>query len=163
MTIIPAHGPVDLARYPCYHVTAMIRSFKTTGTEDIFNGDNTQAARKTYPQSLWKIAARKLDLLDSVRWLDELSVPPPVIGWRRYTAIQSFSGYQPISGSTCSCVGTCTTPSNQNRTSWSASKPVNRHSNRRHWPLRTPPLVKSSAAPSQTASTPPETVARRWR
>jgi len=54
----------------------MIRSFKTTGTEDIFNGDNTQAARKTCPQSLWKIAARKLDLLDSVRWLDELSVPP---------------------------------------------------------------------------------------
>ena len=54
----------------------MIQSFKTTGTEDIFNGKNTKAARRTCPQSLWRVATRKLDQLDSVDSLDELSVPP---------------------------------------------------------------------------------------
>ncbi len=54
----------------------MIRSFKNQGTEDIFNGRNTKEARKICPQSLWKIASRKLDQLDSVKHLNELRVPP---------------------------------------------------------------------------------------
>jgi proteic killer suppression protein len=54
----------------------MILSFRNEGTEDIFNGENTQAARKTCPQSLWQVAARKLDQLDSVTTLNELRVPP---------------------------------------------------------------------------------------
>ncbi len=54
----------------------MIVSFKDEGTEDIFNGENTKAARKTCPEALWKIAARKLDQLDSVTTLNELRVPP---------------------------------------------------------------------------------------
>lgn len=54
----------------------MIRSFKNAATEDVFHGKNTKAARRTCPQSLWRIAARKLDLLDSVTALDELRVPP---------------------------------------------------------------------------------------
>ncbi len=54
----------------------MIVSFKTKGTEDIFNGKNTQHARKICPQSLWKVAVRKLDQLDSVVHFDELKVPP---------------------------------------------------------------------------------------
>ncbi len=54
----------------------MIRSFKNQGTEDIFNGRNTKEARKICPQSLWKIASRKLDQLDSVKFLNELRVPP---------------------------------------------------------------------------------------
>ncbi len=54
----------------------MIRSFKDVGTEDIFNGENTKTARKTCPESLWKVAARKLDQLDSAALLDELRVPP---------------------------------------------------------------------------------------
>jgi proteic killer suppression protein len=54
----------------------MIQSFKNEGTEDIFNGENTQAARKTCPQSLWRIAGRKLEQLDSVEALYELRVPP---------------------------------------------------------------------------------------
>jgi toxin HigB-1 len=54
----------------------MIRSFKKAGTEDIFNGVDSSAARKTCPQSLWKQAVRKLDLIDSVTTLDELRVPP---------------------------------------------------------------------------------------
>ena len=54
----------------------MIRSFKNSGTEDIFNGENTRAARKTCPESLWQVAARKLDQLDSVVSLNELGMPP---------------------------------------------------------------------------------------
>lgn len=46
------------------------------GTEDVFNGENTRSARKTCPESLWRIAARKLDLLDSAVSLQELKVPP---------------------------------------------------------------------------------------
>ena len=54
----------------------MIRSFKNSGTEDIFYGKNTKTARHTCPQMLWKIAGRKLDQLDSVNSLDELRIPP---------------------------------------------------------------------------------------
>jgi proteic killer suppression protein len=54
----------------------VIRSFKNTGTEEIFNGKDTKAARRTCPQSLWKTAVRKLDQLDSVISLNELRVPP---------------------------------------------------------------------------------------
>jgi proteic killer suppression protein len=54
----------------------MIKSFKDTGVEDIFNGENTKAARKLCPSSIWKVAARKLDQLDSVTALRELRIPP---------------------------------------------------------------------------------------
>jgi proteic killer suppression protein len=54
----------------------MILAFKDEGTEDIFNGKNTKAARKTCPMSLWKVARRKLDQLDSVTALNELKIPP---------------------------------------------------------------------------------------
>lgn len=53
----------------------MIQSFKNTGTEDIFNGENTKGARKICPTSLWKVAARKLDQVDSVSTLLELKIP----------------------------------------------------------------------------------------
>jgi len=54
----------------------MIQSFKNRGTEDLFNGQNTKAARRICPRILWPIAARKLDQLDSVQLLDELRIPP---------------------------------------------------------------------------------------
>jgi proteic killer suppression protein len=54
----------------------VIRSFRDAGTEDIFNGENTKAARRTCPNALWKIAARKLDQIDSVTTLSELRIPP---------------------------------------------------------------------------------------
>ena len=54
----------------------MITSFKTKSTEDIFNGQNTKDARKKCPRSLWNIATRKLDQLDSVKSLEDLRVPP---------------------------------------------------------------------------------------
>jgi len=54
----------------------MIASFKDGATEDLFNGVNSKRARKFCPRSLWLMASRKLDLLDSVHSLDELKVPP---------------------------------------------------------------------------------------
>lgn len=54
----------------------MIVSFKDTATEDIFNGLTGKQALKRLPQSLWKIATRKLDQLDSVVCLEELKIPP---------------------------------------------------------------------------------------
>lgn len=54
----------------------MIRSFADQGTEDMFNGRNTKAARKSCPRELWVVAGRKLDQLDSVERMDELRIPP---------------------------------------------------------------------------------------
>jgi toxin HigB-1 len=54
----------------------MIRSFRDVGTEDVFNGKNSKAARRTCPSSIWPVAARKLDQLDSAAALDDLRVPP---------------------------------------------------------------------------------------
>ena len=54
----------------------MIQSFKNAGTKDIFNGENTKAARKICPNSIWNVAARKLDQIDSVAVLSELKIPP---------------------------------------------------------------------------------------
>jgi len=54
----------------------MIQSFKNVGAEDVFNGKNTAAARRTCPEDVWRIAARKLDQLDSVTTLQELRIPP---------------------------------------------------------------------------------------
>jgi toxin HigB-1 len=54
----------------------ILASFKNKGTEDIFNGKNTTAARKTCPESLWEIAVPKLDQPGSVVLLDERRVPP---------------------------------------------------------------------------------------
>ena len=54
----------------------MIVSFKNQATEDIFNGVNSKIARKICPQTIWRIASRKLDQLDSVESLEELNIPP---------------------------------------------------------------------------------------
>lgn len=54
----------------------MVKSFKNQGTEDIFNGRNSKEARKICSSSLWRIAARKLEQLDSVTSITELRIPP---------------------------------------------------------------------------------------
>jgi len=54
----------------------MIQNFRSEGTSDIFDGVNSRAARRTCPENIWRIAARKLDLLDSVEKLNDLRVPP---------------------------------------------------------------------------------------
>ena len=54
----------------------MILSFKDVGTHDIFNGENTKSARKTCHQTLFDVAFRKLDQIDSAVELNDLRVPP---------------------------------------------------------------------------------------
>lgn len=54
----------------------MIRSFRDRGTEDIFDGSDTPAARRTCPRGLWAVARRKLDQVNQVRDLRDLAVPP---------------------------------------------------------------------------------------
>jgi proteic killer suppression protein len=54
----------------------MIRSFHDAGTEDLFYGRDTKAARKALPTSLRRQAAKKLDALDSAAILDDLRIPP---------------------------------------------------------------------------------------
>ena len=45
-------------------------------TEDIFNGSDTSAARRTCPRALWAPGRRKLDQINRVRTLRDLAVPP---------------------------------------------------------------------------------------
>jgi proteic killer suppression protein len=52
----------------------VIATFADAGTEDIFNGTNTKAARRV-PRDLWRIAARKLSTLDYATDLRDLSTP----------------------------------------------------------------------------------------
>ena len=54
----------------------MIVSYRHRAAEDIFNGKDTKYARKACPQSLWKIARRKLDRLDFAANLNDLRSPP---------------------------------------------------------------------------------------
>lgn len=54
----------------------MIVSFKDRGTEDIFDGSDSKAARKTCPINLWAVARRKLDQLNAAVSLNDLRVPP---------------------------------------------------------------------------------------
>jgi proteic killer suppression protein len=54
----------------------MIISFKNQGTEDVFDGNDTKAARKICPINLWSVAQRKLDQINASVSLDDLSVPP---------------------------------------------------------------------------------------
>jgi len=54
----------------------MIRSFKNSGTEDLFFGRKTKATRKSLPSSLLRQASKKLDALDSSAVLDDLRIPP---------------------------------------------------------------------------------------
>jgi toxin HigB-1 len=54
----------------------MIVSFKDRGTEDIFDGEDSKAARKVCPINLWSVARRKLDQLNAAISLNDLRVPP---------------------------------------------------------------------------------------
>ena len=55
---------------------AVIVSFRDRGTEDLFDGRSSKAARKACPQSVWRIARRKLDQLNRVESVYDLAVPP---------------------------------------------------------------------------------------
>ncbi len=53
----------------------MIGGFGDQTSEDIFHGENTKAARRL-PMVIWKIACRKLDMLNAAHVLHDLAVPP---------------------------------------------------------------------------------------
>ncbi len=53
----------------------MIVSFKNRGTEDVFDGVSSKAARKTLPPKLQERAAKTLDWLDSAVSLKSLTLP----------------------------------------------------------------------------------------
>lgn len=54
----------------------MILTFGNAGTEDIYDGTNSRAARKTGPRSCWKVARRKLDMLNAASAINDLLIPP---------------------------------------------------------------------------------------
>ena len=67
--------------------------FKNQGTKDIFNGKSSKDARKSCPQNLWQIATRKLDQLDSIKFLKELRIPP---GYKLETLSKNRKGQYSI-------------------------------------------------------------------
>ena len=54
----------------------MICSFDDDGSEDIFNGIQSKAARHTLPSELHRTAFRKLDYLNHAQTIDVLKSPP---------------------------------------------------------------------------------------
>lgn len=54
----------------------MIVSFKNQGTEDVFNNEDTKAARKTCPNTIWSVAQRKLAYIAAAGALSDLKAPP---------------------------------------------------------------------------------------
>ena len=61
----------------------MIKTFKSAGTEDIFDGMASCSARSCCPQSIWPVARRKLDQINRVREINELECAFLVIAWER--------------------------------------------------------------------------------
>lgn len=61
---------------PVIIIHGVIWSFRTRGTEDLFNGVDSKVARKTCPVAIWSVGRRKLDQLNRVTTLGELRVPP---------------------------------------------------------------------------------------
>lgn len=53
----------------------VIIGFRGRGTEDLFDGKDTRAARRTLPVALWTVAARKLALLNGAEALVDLRMP----------------------------------------------------------------------------------------
>jgi toxin HigB-1 len=53
----------------------LILSFKNRGTEDVFDGLSSKAARRTLPTRLHLRAGRTLDQLNAAVTLDSLSLP----------------------------------------------------------------------------------------
>lgn len=54
----------------------MIRGFRNRGTQDVFNNEDTKAARKICPPSIWPVAQRKLYVLQAATELRDLKSPP---------------------------------------------------------------------------------------
>ena len=53
----------------------MIINFADKTTEDIYNGHDSKSSRRI-PRSVWKVAVRKLDMINAAHDLRDLRVPP---------------------------------------------------------------------------------------
>jgi len=53
----------------------MIVGFDDKATQDIYDGVDSKEAR-TIPKTIWKVAGRKLDMLDAAQDLMDLKSPP---------------------------------------------------------------------------------------
>jgi len=54
----------------------MITSFRNQGTEDLFNREDTKAARRVCPANVRKVAQRKLDQLNFATQIGDMRIPP---------------------------------------------------------------------------------------
>ncbi len=70
----------------------MILTFRDQGTEDIFNGIDSRAAR-AIPKIVWNVAVRKLDLLNAAHDLRDLRIPQ---GNRLESLKGTWKGYHSI-------------------------------------------------------------------
>jgi proteic killer suppression protein len=52
-----------------------ITGFADDATEDIYNGVDSKDARKI-PKSIWRVAARKLDMVNAAQYVMDLKAPP---------------------------------------------------------------------------------------
>jgi proteic killer suppression protein len=70
----------------------MIISFADKGTEDIYNGMDSKAARRL-PRTIWKAARLRLDAMEAAKQLIDLRFPP---GNRLESLKGNLSGYHSI-------------------------------------------------------------------
>ena len=54
----------------------MATTFRNQGTEDVFNGVSSKAARKVCPPNVVERAREKLFLVDDAETLEDLRIPP---------------------------------------------------------------------------------------
>jgi proteic killer suppression protein len=54
----------------------VIQTFGDKGTEDVFDGTDSGAARKRCPKDIWPVARRKMDQVNRASDLNDLSAPP---------------------------------------------------------------------------------------
>ena len=54
----------------------MIQGFHDQGSADVYDDANTPAARRALPRALWRVAQRKLQLLNRAAHLEDLRAPP---------------------------------------------------------------------------------------
>ena len=52
-----------------------MKSFGSKATEDLYHGFGSKEAR-TIPKTIWKVAVRKLDMLNTAAELKDLASPP---------------------------------------------------------------------------------------
>jgi proteic killer suppression protein len=54
----------------------MIKSFGSSDTEDIYHGRNSRDAAKLLPREIWRVAGRKLDMINAAHEIKDVLVPP---------------------------------------------------------------------------------------